>query len=175
MRIPYEDGAERGNREISRFGTSGSTRRSRGKLPPMADTHRDAGDRGRRADRSARRVSGLDAPTDPVVRLLGPAGWLLDESADSLAVVRTPEEVDGFWVNAIISHDRVPRAVDFEAAAKTTWARIKQSSPDATPTLEKMARFGNNVVYLRGVELKAPEVGTQSRSAPCAVLRARRR
>jgi hypothetical protein len=88
-----------------------------------------------------------------------PQGWLLDEAADALAVIRTPEEVDGFWVNAIISHDRVPRAVDFEAAAKTTWVRIKQSSPDATPTLEKMARFGNNVVYLRGVELTAPKSG----------------
>jgi len=88
-----------------------------------------------------------------------PQGWLLDEAADALAVVRTPEEIDGFWVNAIISHDRVPRAVDFEAAAKTTWARIKQSSPDATPTLEKMARFGTNVVYLRGVELTAPQSG----------------
>jgi hypothetical protein len=88
-----------------------------------------------------------------------PRGWLLDEAADALAVIRTPEEIDGFWVNAIISHDRVPRAVDFEAAAKTTWARIKQSSPDASPTLEKMARFGTNVAYLRGVELTAPKSG----------------
>jgi hypothetical protein len=88
-----------------------------------------------------------------------PRGWLLDEAADALAVVRTPEEVDGFWVNALISHDRVPRAVDFEAAAKTTWVRIKQASPDATPTLEKMARFGTNVAYLRGVELTAPKSG----------------
>lgn len=90
-----------------------------------------------------------------------PRGWLLDEAADAIAVVRTPEEVDGFWVNAMISHDRVPRAVDFEAAAKTTWARMKQSSPDANPTLEKMARFGTNVVYLRGVELKAPKSGRE--------------
>jgi hypothetical protein len=97
-----------------------------------------------------------------------PQGWVLDEAADSLAVIRTPEEVDGFWVNAIISHDRVPRAVDFEAAAKTTWVRIKQGSPDATPTLEKMARFGNNVVYLRG-----SQVGPQARAAACVVLRAR--
>jgi hypothetical protein len=88
-----------------------------------------------------------------------PQGWQLDEAADALAVIRTPEEVDGFWVNAIVTHDRVPRAVDFEAAAKTTWVRIKQSSPDATPTLEKMARFGDTVVYLRGVELTAPKSG----------------
>jgi hypothetical protein len=88
-----------------------------------------------------------------------PRGWVLDEAPDALAVVRTPEEVDGFWVNAILSHDRVARSVDFEQAAKATWARLKQNSPDATTNLEKMARFGTNVVYLRGAELKAPKSG----------------
>lgn len=88
-----------------------------------------------------------------------PRGWELDEAPDALAVVRTPQEVDGFWVNAIISHDRVARAIDFEKAAKVTWARLKQSSPDATSSFEKMARFGTNVVYLRGAELQAPKSG----------------
>jgi len=88
-----------------------------------------------------------------------PRGWELDEAPDALAVVRTPQEVDGFWVNAIISHDRVARAIDFEKAAKVTWARLKQSSPDATSSFEKMARFGTNVVYLRGAELTAPKSG----------------
>jgi hypothetical protein len=90
-----------------------------------------------------------------------PTGWALDEAPDALAVVRTPEEVDGFWVNAIISHDRVARAVDFEAAAKTTWARLKRTNPEATSNVEKMARFGANIVYLRGVELKAPKSGRE--------------
>jgi hypothetical protein len=90
-----------------------------------------------------------------------PRGWLLDEAPDALAVIRTPEEVDGFWVNAIISTDRVARAVDFEAAAKVTWARLKKTSPEATANVEKMARFGTNVVYLRGVELKAPKSGRE--------------
>lgn len=90
-----------------------------------------------------------------------PRGWVVDEAPDALAVIRTPEEVEGFWVNAIISHDRVARAVDFEQAAKATWAKLKRTSPDATATLEKMARFGANVVYLRGVELKAPKSGRE--------------
>lgn len=88
-----------------------------------------------------------------------PQGWELDEAPDALAVVRTPQEVDGFWVNAIISYDRVARGIDFEKAAKVTWARLRQSSPDATASFEKMARFGDNVVYLRGAELKAPKSG----------------
>ena len=36
-----------------------------------------------------------------------PAGWVLDEAPDALVVARTAEQVDGFWVNAILSHDRV--------------------------------------------------------------------
>ena len=90
-----------------------------------------------------------------------PRGWVIDEAPDSLAVVRTPKEVDGFWVNALLSHDRVARAVDFKVAAKTTWDRISKSSPDAKIEMERLVRFGTNVVYLRGVELPAPKSGRQ--------------
>jgi len=88
-----------------------------------------------------------------------PAGWVLDEAPDALVVARTAEQVDGFWVNAILSHDRVPRAVDFKQAAQATWARLRQTSPSARVTMERLARFGPNVVYLRGVELEAPRSG----------------
>lgn len=88
-----------------------------------------------------------------------PPGWVLDEAPDALAVVRTPQEVDGFWINAILSHDRVPRSVDFKSAAQATFARLQRSSPSAKVTMERMARFGANVVYLRGVELDAPKSG----------------
>ena len=88
-----------------------------------------------------------------------PAGWVLDEAPDALVVARTAEQVDGFWVNAILSHDRVPRSVDFKEAAQATWARLRQSSPSARVTMERLARFGPNVVYLRGVELSAPRSG----------------
>ena len=88
-----------------------------------------------------------------------PAGWAVDEAPDALAVVRTPEQVDGFWVNAIISHDRVAATVDLEGAAKATWGRIARESPGATTSLERIARFGENVVYLRGVEINAPQSG----------------
>lgn len=84
-----------------------------------------------------------------------PLGWVLDEAPGALAVLRLPKEVDGFWVNAILSHDKVARSVDFEAAAKATWARLKRSSPDAIEQGEKMVRFGNQVMYIRGVELTA--------------------
>jgi hypothetical protein len=88
-----------------------------------------------------------------------PRGFVVDEAPDALCVVRAPKEVDGFWINAILSHDRVPRSVDFKQAAQITFARMKRSSPDATATMERLARFGANVVYLRGVEMKAPKTG----------------
>lgn len=84
-----------------------------------------------------------------------PLGWVLDEAPGALAVVRLPKEIDGFWVNAILSHDKVARATDFESAAKATWARLKRSSPDATENGEQLVRFGNLVMYVRGVELTA--------------------
>lgn len=88
-----------------------------------------------------------------------PAGWVVDEVPDAIAVVRTPEQVDGFWINATLSHDRVGKVVDLEKAAQATWARIQRESPGAKASMERMARFGTNIVYLRGVELTAPQSG----------------
>lgn len=86
-----------------------------------------------------------------------PSGWVIDEAPGMLCVVRQPDaDDDGFWVNAVIRHDKVGRAVDFERAAKATWAKLKRSSPSAVDNGERIARFGNNVVYLRGVNLDSP-------------------
>ena len=95
-------------------------------------------------------------PVPPFVFAI-PAGWVVDEAPDALAVVRTPEKVDDFWVNALISHDRVARSVDLEAAAKVTWTRIERESPGATIGMERVARFGDNVVYLRGIQMESPQ------------------
>lgn len=84
-----------------------------------------------------------------------PAGWVTGEAPDALAVVRTPVAINDFWVNALISHDRVAAAVDLDAAAKVTSARIKKETPDATVGMERVARFGDNVVYLRGIQFTA--------------------
>ena len=86
-----------------------------------------------------------------------PRGWVLDEAPDALVVARTPREVDGFWVNALLSHDRVARSVDFKVAAKNTWDRMVRTSPDAKIEMERLVRFGTNIVYLRGVEMSAPK------------------
>jgi hypothetical protein len=88
-----------------------------------------------------------------------PAGWVLDDAADALVVARTAEQVGDFWINAILSHQRVPRSVDFKQAAQSTWARLQRTSPSAEVTMERLARFGTNIVYLRGVELEAPNNG----------------
>jgi len=109
------------------------------------------------ADVAARAVvhPGKLIPGIPSFVFTVPLGWVLDEAPGALAVVRLPKEVDGFWVNAILSHDKVARSVDFEAAAKASWARLKRTSPDATENGERLVRFGNLVMYVRGVELTA--------------------
>ncbi len=86
-----------------------------------------------------------------------PDGWVIDEAPGALCVVRHPvADDDGFWVNAIIRHDTVARSVDFERAAKATWAKLKKTTPSAVDHGERIARFGDNVVYLRGVNLDGP-------------------
>jgi hypothetical protein len=95
-------------------------------------------------------------PVPPFVFAV-PKGWVLDEAPDALAVVRTPQQVEGFWVNALITSDRVAASVDLEAATKATWARVQRESPGATVGMERVARFGKNDVYLRGIELEAPQ------------------
>ncbi len=86
-----------------------------------------------------------------------PRGWVVDEAPHALAVVRTPEEVDGYWVNAVLTHDRVARAVDLKVAAASTWEKVAAEHPQATVAVERLARFGPNIVYLRGVDYPATD------------------
>jgi hypothetical protein len=102
--------------------------------------------------------SGAARPVPPFV-FLQPEGWILDEAPDALLVVRAPEAVDGFWLNAILTHDRVAATVDLTAAVRATWARVLRDSPGATADFERAARFGDNVVFLRGLEIDAPQSG----------------
>ena len=96
-------------------------------------------------------------PGIPRFVLAVPDGWVLDEAPGALCVVRQPiADDDGFWVNAIFRHDTVARAIDFERAAKATWAKLKKTTPSAVDHGERIARFGDNVVYLRGVNLDGP-------------------
>lgn len=86
-----------------------------------------------------------------------PDGWVVDEAPSALCVVRQPVDDGGFWVNAIIRHDKLPRAVDFERAAKVTWAKLKRATPSAVENGERLIRVGTNLVYTRGVELDGPD------------------
>jgi len=84
-----------------------------------------------------------------------PEGWIVDEAPSALCVVRRPQSVGGFWTNAIIRHDKVPREVDFKRAARTTWAKLLKTYPDATEQGERLVRFDSTVAYIRGVDLTA--------------------
>jgi hypothetical protein len=85
-----------------------------------------------------------------------PEGWVVDEAPSALCAVRRSDDDDGFWSNAIIRHDSIPREVDFERAAKITWAKLKREVPSATEHGERLMRFGTRVVYTRGVEMPGP-------------------
>ena len=95
----------------------------------------------------------------PSFLFAAPGGWAIDEAPGALAVIRAPQAVEGFWDNALITHDRVARAVDLEAAAAASWGRLRADAPTAKVVSERVARFGSNVVYLRAVELDAPQSG----------------
>ena len=88
-----------------------------------------------------------------------PPGWVVDEAPGAVLAVRAEEAVDDFWSNALLIHDRVARAVDLQAAATASWGRLVADAPSATVKMERVARFGANVVYLRGVELDAAQSG----------------
>ena len=88
-----------------------------------------------------------------------PDGWVVDESPDALAVVVVPQPVDGFWVNAIISTDRVHHQLDLRTAAASTLARLKNQCPDAEVKTERTAQFAGQETYLRVVQMTAPRTG----------------
>jgi hypothetical protein len=88
-----------------------------------------------------------------------PRGWVLDEAPDAMAVIRTPEEVDGFWPNLVLTHDKVARATDLEQAAKITWAKLLKQCPDAAIDMQKLVKFNDLPMYLRGCTMAAPQSG----------------
>ena len=90
-----------------------------------------------------------------------PPGWVVDEAPGAVCVVRATEPVNEFWNNALLTHDRVAKAVDLQAAATASWGRLKTDAPSAATVMERVAKFGDNIVYLRGVELDAPQSGKQ--------------
>jgi hypothetical protein len=88
-----------------------------------------------------------------------PPGWVVDEAPGAVLAVRAEAAIDEFWSNALLIHDRVASAVDLQAAATASWGRLKSDAPSATTKMERVAKFGENVVYLRGVELDAAQSG----------------
>jgi hypothetical protein len=89
-------------------------------------------------------------PVIPSFLFTGPEGWIVDEAPGALVVLRSADQIDGMWLNAILSHNRVSATVTLEDAAKATWRRVVEDSPEAKLSFERVARFGTNVAFLRG-------------------------
>jgi hypothetical protein len=93
----------------------------------------------------------------PAFAFAVPNRFVIEEAPDAIAVARTEEEVDGFWVNAIISVDKVRSEVKLAEAAAVSLARLKRRAPDAEVMTERLGAFDGREVYIRGVQLTAPQ------------------
>jgi hypothetical protein len=90
-----------------------------------------------------------------------PDGWELDEATTAIAAVHPKEPVDGFWVNVLVNHSRVPAAVDLEHAAVITFRQVRRHDHDVNLVTERMGHLdnGRRDTYLRIVQTTAPDDG----------------
>ncbi|HSL58419.1 MAG TPA: hypothetical protein VK866_11305 [Acidimicrobiales bacterium] len=93
----------------------------------------------------------LRAPT--AFSLAVPDGWVLSEVPLALVAIHPPEPVDGFWVHALVSTTRVAAEVDLRAVAASGLERLRREQPEADVRVERMGRFGDQPVHLRGLTL----------------------
>jgi hypothetical protein len=90
-----------------------------------------------------------------------PAGWRVDEAPDALGVIRVPEPIDGFWVNLLITSDRIDHRVKLAHAASIALDRLRQQCPDVVVRADRVADVDGRVVSVRALELTAPTTGRQ--------------
>jgi hypothetical protein len=88
-----------------------------------------------------------------------PAGWEVDEAPDALGVMRVPEPVDGFWVNLLITTDRIDHRVKLAHAASISLDRLREQCPDVVVRTDRIADVGGRLVSVRALELTAPTSG----------------
>jgi len=92
-------------------------------------------------------------PGIPAFVFAVPPGWALDEASGALAVIRPLAEVNGFWINAILSHAKVARSVGFREVSTTTWKRLLDRLPDATVITQKFIEINGQPMFLRSSEM----------------------
>ena len=92
----------------------------------------------------------------PSFTIAVPQGWVVDEAPDAIGVLRTPEEVDGFWVNLLITADRIDRRLKLAHAASISLEQILAQSPDAKVLHDRLATDAGMSTYLRIMELTSP-------------------
>jgi hypothetical protein len=90
-----------------------------------------------------------------------PAGWQIDEAPDAIGVIRVPEPVDGFWVNFLITTDRVDHRLKLAHAASIGLDRLRQQCPDVVVRTDRIADVGGRLVSVRALEMTAPTSGRQ--------------
>jgi len=95
---------------------------------------------------------------DPLFRPIPPFSidvpdtWVLSEFPDALFVMGPSSDTNGHWSNVVVRHFRVVPASTLEGLARSTWAELLQSYPDAKIIDEQMIH-DHHLHYIREAEL----------------------
>jgi hypothetical protein len=92
-----------------------------------------------------------ELPAIPAFAFAVPNGWTVEASPDALAVARTAEAVNGQWISALVTADRVPPQLKLADAAAISLSRIKERAKDVEVMTERSADFDGRATYVRGL------------------------
>jgi hypothetical protein len=90
-----------------------------------------------------------------------PSGWRIDEAPDALGVLRVPEMIDGFWVNLLITTERVDHRAKLGHVASVALEQLKRQHPEVVVKADRVAEIDGRVMSIRVLELTAPDSGRE--------------
>ncbi len=93
-------------------------------------------------------VPGAEVTATPGFACTLPGGWGVQEAPGAVAAF---SPADGSAVSVLVSATRVDRDVDLRDVAVRSFARQRRAHPDLTIDSQRVGRFGDRVVYVRGV------------------------
>ena len=93
-------------------------------------------------------VPGPHAPATPAFACTIPAGWHASEAAGAVASF-APGASPG--VSVVVTATRVDKNVDLRDVAVRSFARLRRTQGGVTIDSQRVGRFGERIVYVRGV------------------------
>lgn len=93
-------------------------------------------------------IPGPGVSATPAFACSIPGGWAAQEGAGAVAVFRPADAPD---VSVAVSATRVGKGVDLRDVAVRSFARQRRDNAGVTIDSQRVGRFGDRVVYVRGV------------------------